>query len=59
MLKWAFIFLLVSIISGAMGFSGISAGTAAMAKVLFFIALSLFVLFLIAALVVKEKVLGK
>src|SRR5690606_9960449 len=44
MLKWALIFLVISLISGFLGFSGISAATATIAKVLFFIALALFLI---------------
>ena len=59
MLRWALIFFLVSIIAGAMGFTGIAVGAAAAARVLFFLAISLFVIFLIAGLVVGESLTGK
>ena len=39
MLKWALIFLVISLIAGFLGFSGVSAATATIAKVLFVIAL--------------------
>lgn len=35
MLKWAFIFLIVSLIAGAMGFTGVAGASAGMAKILF------------------------
>src|SRR5690606_35920694 len=49
MLKWALIFLVISLVSGYLGFSGVSAATATIAKVLFFIALALFLIFVLLA----------
>lgn len=48
MLKWALIFLLISIIAGVLGFTNISGASALIAKVLFFVFL---VLFLIAVII--------
>ena len=50
MLKWALIFLVISLIAGAFGFTGLARGAATIAKILFAIFLILFVLFLILAL---------
>jgi uncharacterized membrane protein YtjA (UPF0391 family) len=50
MLKWALIFALISIAAGILGFTSIAAGTAAIAKVLFFIAVALFLVFLLLGL---------
>jgi len=47
MLKWALLFFIVSLIAGLFGFTGIAAGAAAAAKVLFYIAVVLFVVFLL------------
>ncbi len=47
MLKWAAIFLVISIIAAIFGFGGIAQGSAEIAKVLFFIFIVLFVLTLI------------
>jgi uncharacterized membrane protein YtjA (UPF0391 family) len=47
MLKWALIFFIISLVAGVFGFTGIASGTAAVAKVLFYIAVALFVLFLV------------
>lgn len=54
MLKWALICFLISIVAGFFGFTGIAAGAASIAKVLFF-------LFLILALgvVVFAVIVGK
>lgn len=54
MLKWALIFFVVSIIAGIFGFTGISAGAATIAKWLFFIALAIFVVFLVLGLLAGE-----
>jgi uncharacterized membrane protein YtjA (UPF0391 family) len=50
MLKWAIIFLVISLIAGALGFTGASAGAARISKILFAIFLGLFLLTIIAAL---------
>ena len=51
MLKLALLFFVVSLIAGFFGFSGVSAATAGIAKILFFIAVAIFVALLITALV--------
>ena len=43
LLKWAFFFLIVSLVAALFGFTGISAATADVARILFFIFLVLFV----------------
>ncbi|MGE3872083.1 MAG: DUF1328 domain-containing protein [Parvibaculaceae bacterium] len=47
MLKWAIIFFLISIVAGALGFSGVARGAAGIAKILFALFLALAVIFLI------------
>ncbi len=54
MLKWALIFLLISIVAGILGFSGIAAGAAIIAKVLFGITLAIFLLFIVLAIMAGE-----
>lgn len=56
MLKWALVFFVVSLIAGLFGFTGIAAGTAAVAKMLFYIAVFLFILFLVLGLFVFKAV---
>jgi uncharacterized membrane protein YtjA (UPF0391 family) len=46
-LKWAIFFFVVSVIAGLVGFTNIAAGARTIAKVLFFIALTLFVIVLV------------
>ena len=47
MIKWAIIFLVISLITGWLGFSGVSAGAATVSKVLFGIALVIFLVILV------------
>jgi uncharacterized membrane protein YtjA (UPF0391 family) len=49
MLKWALIFFVISIVAGALGFSGISATAGGVARILFFIAFAIFVVCLVLA----------
>jgi uncharacterized membrane protein YtjA (UPF0391 family) len=50
MLKLALFFLVVSLIAALFGFTGISAASADIAKILFFIAIVIFVVLLVAGL---------
>jgi uncharacterized membrane protein YtjA (UPF0391 family) len=47
MLKWAIIFFVVSLIAGLFGFTGIAEGARTIAKILFFIALAIFLVILV------------
>ena len=55
MLKWALIFLVVGLILGAMGFGGIGGAFVGVAKILFFLAIALFVIFLVLAVAAGKK----
>ncbi|GBQ46642.1 hypothetical protein AA18895_0826 [Acetobacter ghanensis DSM 18895] len=57
MLKLALFFLVVSIVAGLFGFGGIASASAGMAKILFFIAIVLFVVFLVVALLAGRAVM--
>jgi len=52
LLKWALIFLLISIVAALFGFTGISAATADIARILFYIFVVIFLVLLILGLVV-------
>lgn len=56
MLKWALIFFIISLVAGLFGFTGIATGAAAVAKILFYIAVALFVLFLVLGLMAVKAV---
>lgn len=49
MLKYAIIFVIISLIAGALGFGGVAAGAAGIAKILFGLFLILAVIFLLLA----------
>jgi uncharacterized membrane protein YtjA (UPF0391 family) len=44
MLRWSVIFFVIAIIAAIFGFGGIAEGAASIAKVLFFVFLSLFII---------------
>ncbi|EMD84092.1 DUF1328 family protein [Pacificimonas flava] len=56
MLKLALIFLIAGLVLGALGFGGIGGAFVGIAKILFFIAIALFVIFLILAFLGGKKV---
>jgi uncharacterized membrane protein YtjA (UPF0391 family) len=56
MLKWALIFFIISLIAGVFGFTGIASGAAAVSKILFYIAVALFLLFLVLGLIAVNAV---
>jgi uncharacterized membrane protein YtjA (UPF0391 family) len=58
MLRWALIFLALGLIAGALGFTGVAGASIAIAKVLFFIFLAIFVVLLILGLTAARKVSG-
>ena len=47
MIKWALIFFIVSVVAGFFGFTNVAAGARDIAKILFFIALAIFLVVLI------------
>ncbi len=56
MLKWALIFLVVGLVLGALGFGGIGGAFVGIAKFLFFVAIAIFVVLLIMALLAGKAV---
>lgn len=49
MIKYAIVFAVISLIAGALGFTGVAAGTAGIAKILFGLFLILSVIFIVLA----------
>ena len=47
MIKWAIIFFVISLIAGLFGFTGVASSARGIAKVLFYIALAIFLIVLI------------
>lgn len=58
LLKWAFIFFVVALIAAAFGFTGIAAGAAEIAKILFYLFLAIFVILLITGLIVGGRIVS-
>jgi uncharacterized membrane protein YtjA (UPF0391 family) len=56
LLKWAVVFLVISLIAALFGFTGIAAGSADIARVLFFIFLAICVLFFVLGVFVFRSV---
>jgi len=54
LLKWALICLLISIVAGAFGYTGLARGAAQISKILFFLFLVLFIVILILAITAGE-----
>jgi len=55
MLRLALFFLIISIVAALFGFGGLAAGLADIARVLFFIAIVVFVVLLVAGLMVGSS----
>jgi uncharacterized membrane protein YtjA (UPF0391 family) len=55
MLRWALIFAVIAIVAGLLGFTGIAAGAAVIAKTIFYIFLGLVVVFLLLGVTLARK----
>ena len=55
MLKWAFVFLVVGLIAALLGFTSIAGASIAIAKILFFVFMVIFVVLLVAGLTVARR----
>lgn len=56
MLKWAIIFFIISVIAGFLGFTDIAVGAKSIAKVLFYVALVIFIIVLIFGVLLGKLV---
>ncbi|MDO9442576.1 MAG: DUF1328 domain-containing protein [Beijerinckiaceae bacterium] len=56
MLKWALIFFVISLLAGGLGFTGISSAARGISRILFFIAITIFAIFLVLALIAGELI---
>ncbi len=57
MLKWALIFLVLGLVAGLLGFGGIGGAFVGIAKFLFFVAIAIFVIFLVLGLMAGRKMM--
>jgi len=58
MLKLALMFLVAGLVLGLLGFGGVGGAFVGIAKILFFIAVALFVIFAVLAFVAGKKIAG-
>ncbi len=58
MLKWALIFLVVGLIAGLLGFTGVAGTSIAIAKTLFFVFIVIFLVLLVLGLLAGRKIAG-
>ncbi|MES2293462.1 MAG: DUF1328 domain-containing protein [Pseudomonadota bacterium] len=56
MLRWAFIFLIIGLVAGLLGFTGVAGASIAIAKTLFFVFIIIFLVLLILGLTVARRV---
>lgn len=56
MLRWAFIFLVIGLIAGLLGFTGVAGASIAIAKTLFFVFIIIFLVLLILGLTVARRI---
>jgi uncharacterized membrane protein YtjA (UPF0391 family) len=56
MMKWAIIFLVIALIAGALGFGGVAGAAVGIARILFFVGLAIFLLFLILGITAAKKI---
>jgi len=55
MFRYAILFAIIALVAGMLGFTGIAGASAAIAKVLFFICLTIFVILLLAGVFIAKK----
>ena len=58
MLRWALLFLVIGLVAGVLGFGGIAGASFAIAKLLFFVCIAIFLVFLVLGLTVARRVGG-
>ncbi len=58
MLRWALIFLVISLVTALFGFTGISMAAADIARILFFIFIVIFLVLLIGGLMAGRGIFG-
>ena len=56
MIKWALIFLVAALVLAALGFGGLAGAAVGIAKLLFFVALAIFVIMLLLGMTAFRKV---
>jgi uncharacterized membrane protein YtjA (UPF0391 family) len=55
MIRWAIIFLIIGLVLAVLGFGGIGGAFVSIAKILFFLAIAIFVILLVLGLIAGKK----
>lgn len=58
MLRWAFIFLIIGLVAGVLGFTSVAGASVAIAKTLFFVFIIIFLVLLVAGLAAGRRISG-
>ena len=58
MIKYSIVFAIIAVIAGLFGFTEISVASAGIAKVLFFIVITVFLILLVAGISMGKKITG-
>ena len=58
MLRWAFVFAMIALLCGLLGFTGGEHAFAGLAEILFFVAIALFLIFLALGLMAARAIKG-
>jgi uncharacterized membrane protein YtjA (UPF0391 family) len=56
MLKWALVFLVLGLVAAALGFTTVAGASYAIAKILFFLFLAVFLLFVVLGVTAAKKI---
>jgi uncharacterized membrane protein YtjA (UPF0391 family) len=56
MLRWAFLFLIIGIVAAVLGFTQIAGASFAIAKLLFFVFIAIFLILLVAGLTIARGI---
>jgi uncharacterized membrane protein YtjA (UPF0391 family) len=58
MLRWALMFLVIGLIAGVLGFTTVAGASIAIAKILFYVFIAIFVVLLIGGLTIFRRATG-
>jgi uncharacterized membrane protein YtjA (UPF0391 family) len=58
MLRWAFLFLIIGLIAGVLGFTSVMGASIAIAKFLFFLFIAIFLILLVMGVVAGRRIAG-
>jgi uncharacterized membrane protein YtjA (UPF0391 family) len=56
MIRWAVIFLIIGLVAGLLGFTGIAGAAVGIAKILFFVAIAIFLIMVVLGYTVLKRI---